>query len=395
MRIYFTNGGVSMSKTKGRLLIAFVVVIVLFYSFASICVIGSNHISGVFHHTSSHDECIEVGSIVLQCKKDPEISIIHKKEINNNQEETLFLIKNCCLDSRDCITKIRSIEKNNDQRYQTQINNAPNKKDLYVRMTYDRDTYMISCDTYYSIRLQPSMVFRVYNKKLLKKLEKRDDPLLRLAHNDPPRIMIDCGHGGADAGAISPSGIKEKNLVLSLGLLLAQKLNDRGYKIFFTSDDDTFVSLDKRTTLAHNNKVDAFISLHANSAVNQQARGIETFCTQAKLFDQVDTQLSYDQKISLNALKKKRYKLNDSLATLIQQSLISSAATMQHNVNDRGVKYAAPQVLVGAMIPAVLVEVGFLSNMQEENFLLNIEYQKNLITSLSSSLDQYIKTLLK
>lgn len=384
-----------MSKTKERLLITFVVAIILFYSFASVCVVGTNHVSGVFHHTSSHDACVEVGSIVLQCKKDPEIAIIHKKDIGNNQEEALFLIKNCCVNSRDCAAKIKSIEKYNDDRYQTKIHAATDRKGLYVRMTYEKDTYMVSCDTYYSIGLKPSMVFRVYNKKLLKELEKRDDPLLRLAHNDPPIIMIDCGHGGADAGAISPSGVTEKVLVLSLGLLLAKQLKKYGYKALLTRDDDMFIPLDSRTTLANNNNVDIYISLHANSAVNKQARGIETFSTHANLFKPVGVILSRDQQASLNNFIKKRYALSTALAKLVQQSLVTSTAIMQPDVKDRGIKHAAPQVLVGVMVPAVLVEVGFLSNKYEESFLLNKKYQEVIVKSLSVALDRYIKTFLK
>ena len=114
-----------------------------------------------------------------------------------------------------------------------------------------------------------------------------------------------------------------------------------------------------------------------------------------KLFKIVNAKLSNDQRMMRKNFVKKRYAQNSALAKLVQQSLIASAVIMQRDVKDRGVKHAAPQVLVGAMMPAVLVEVGFLSNEYEESFLLNKKYQEIIVKSLSYALDRYIKTFLK
>lgn len=174
------------------------------------------------------------------------------------------------------------------------------------------------------------------------------------------KIVIDPGHGGKDPGAVGPSGIKEANINLQVALMVAEKLQKAGLSVKLTRTTDTFVDLQPRCDIANSFNADYFVSIHCNSAGTPEARGTETYC----------------------------YKLGgkgEVLAKAIQAELI--AATGRVN---RGVKTANYYVLRRTNMPAVLTELAFISNHEEERLLGSPDYQEKCATAIARGIGKVI-----
>ena len=216
------------------------------------------------------------------------------------------------------------------------------------------------------------------------------------------RIVIDPGHGGQDYGTSSASGLHEKELVLDVSKRLATLLrHSLGAEVILTRGDDTFVSLEQRTVMANERKADLFISVHANSSPAHSASGIETFylnfaaspgalevagrenSSSRKNVHELNDLL---QKIALNA------KLDESreFATRVQNALVTGDSTRNRN---RGVKRAPFIVLIGADMPAILTEIGFVSNPAEEANLRRPDYRQKLAEQIFSGIAGYAGSL--
>ncbi|MCB1055340.1 MAG: N-acetylmuramoyl-L-alanine amidase [Acidobacteria bacterium] len=228
----------------------------------------------------------------------------------------------------------------------------------------------------------------------------------------PPRqrqgirtIVIDPGHGGSETGAIGASGTEEKDLTLAIARSLARALERRlPVKVVLTRSEDLQMSLDDRTALANQNKADLFVSLHVNSSYGSSAQGAETYILSTEASDERaadaaaaenqsgegDGDPLYDLQLILWDLSQTHH-LSESLrfATLVQEELNSAL-----ELRDRGVKQAPFRVLMGAAMPAVLVELGFLSNPTEEKHLESLDYQNQLVDSLVRAIARY-KTLVE
>src|SRR5947209_785491 len=192
-------------------------------------------------------------------------------------------------------------------------------------------------------------------------------------------IVIDPGHGGKDVGALGPGGTMEKDATLALCRKLAASLGAKtGARVVLTREDDSLVSLDQRTAIANQYKADLFLSVHMNAAVVKGARGSETYYLSLEASDELArkaaerenaaaTTPSSDLKLILWDLAQQEY-VNESsrFATDIQEEMNAIAG-----IQNRGVKQAPFKVLVGATMPAALVEVAFISNPEEETKLKN------------------------
>ncbi|MCS7257894.1 MAG: N-acetylmuramoyl-L-alanine amidase [candidate division WOR-3 bacterium] len=217
-------------------------------------------------------------------------------------------------------------------------------------------------------------------------------------------IVLDPGHGGIDPGAISKSGIKEKNVNLAIAKLLKKKLEKAGLKVFMTRDQDEFVPLALRTQFANNKNADLFISLHCNaSASNKYASGFETYFLSEARTDLERAALMRENE----ALKYEKDKKNlDAdldlvLADLLQTEqlkesynlalAIQTAAVNILKDTDRGVKQAGFYVLRGCFMPAVLVECGFLSNRVQARQLNDPKYQNKIAEAIYQGIINYIK----
>ena len=217
-------------------------------------------------------------------------------------------------------------------------------------------------------------------------------------------VVIDAGHGGKDPGAIGVTGLQEKDVTLRLARKIRSELRRKGYKVILTRDSDTFIPLEERTAIANTKNGDLFLSLHANAAPNRQAHGVETYYLSlattpeeraaAALENAVSSmQLSALQDILSDLMKNSKVKESQKMATVIQRNTVKGLRHSHGQVKDLGVKKAPFIVLIGANMPSVLLEVGFVSNRQEEKRLRSANYLTSLARHISQGVDQYSRSL--
>ena len=219
------------------------------------------------------------------------------------------------------------------------------------------------------------------------------------------KIVIDPGHGGHDTGTIGPDGLLEKELVLDvsrrLGKLLAARL---GAEVAFTRRDDTFIPLETRTSIANQEQADLFVSVHANSSRDPDARGVETYylnftSSPEALEVAARENAASDKSIhELQDLVKKialKEKIEESreFASDVQGALHSGLAARNPGERNRGVKKAPFVVLIGANMPSILAEISFLSNPTDERRLRTPEYRQRIAESLYRGIARYVDGL--
>jgi N-acetylmuramoyl-L-alanine amidase len=237
--------------------------------------------------------------------------------------------------------------------------------------------------------------------KAAKHTSRGDNSLTRALGLKVGRIVIDAGHGGQDQGTEGPKGLLEKDLVLDVALRLGQLIEDRmGAEVIYTRSDDTFIPLERRTELANDKKADLFLSIHANSSPYPRIAGIETyylnFTNSKEALDVASRENASSQK-SIFELQDiiQKITLHDKaeeskeFAGRVQAALYAFSA---HNVpgeKNRGVKKAPFVVLIGASMPSVLAEIGFLSNPREEALLKKPDYRQKLAEALFRGVTRY------
>jgi N-acetylmuramoyl-L-alanine amidase len=229
-----------------------------------------------------------------------------------------------------------------------------------------------------------------------------DRSLIRALGLKIGKIVIDPGHGGHDTGTIGPNGLLEKDLVLDVSRRLAKLLDTRlGAEVLLTRSDDTFVPLETRTAVANQEQADLFVSVHANSSRDADARGVETyylnFTSSPEALEVAARENAVSQKSihELQDLVKKialKEKIEESreFASNVQQSLHSSLAAKSSSIRDRGVKKAPFIVLIGANMPSILAEISFVSNPTDERKLRTPEYRQKIAESLYKGIAKYI-----
>lgn len=219
-------------------------------------------------------------------------------------------------------------------------------------------------------------------------------------------IVIDAGHGGKDPGAVGYRGTKEKDIALDVAKRLEKKLSkNMKVKIVMTRDEDIFLRLSERTKIANENNGSLFISIHTNAAEDRRASGFETFLIgQNKNEAAVRVAARENAVLELEGSTGKKLTDEDLIKATIAQSAFASkselfASLVQKEIKkrvqskDRGVKQAGFYVLMGASMPNVLVELGFISNPSEEKKLRSPQYRDQLATAIYRAVEQYQKTL--
>ncbi len=227
------------------------------------------------------------------------------------------------------------------------------------------------------------------------------------AAHAPRTICIDPGHGGPNVGAEGPSGLLEKDVSLRIARKLKFLLEERmGARVVLTRESDEDVTLDERTAIANHNNADIFVSVHLNASRSSMASGSETYFLNHQATDSearaAATQEngvlpveaakggdgSPDVQMILWELAQAEY-LQDSsqLAESIQSELNGL-----YDIQDRGIKQAPFRVLIGARMPAVLVEVGFISNKEEEKKLNSDSFQNAIAGSLFRAISAFIRS---
>jgi N-acetylmuramoyl-L-alanine amidase len=219
------------------------------------------------------------------------------------------------------------------------------------------------------------------------------------------RVVLDPGHGGHDVGTHGPSGLYEKDLVLDISQRLGALIDERlGSEVVYTREDDTFIPLEDRTRIANDHKADLFLSIHANSSPLRSAAGVETyvlnFTTSRAAMDLAAREnADSDRSIfDLQELLQKialRDKADESreFATRLQTSLSALSTRSNDNAKNRGVKKAPFVVLIGASMPSVLAEIGFLTNASDEALLRKTEHRQKIAEALYKGIAAYADTL--
>ncbi len=215
------------------------------------------------------------------------------------------------------------------------------------------------------------------------------------------RIVIDAGHGGHDSGTLGPDGIEEKDVVLDVALRLGKLLHDRlGAEVVYTRADDTFVPLETRTAIANKAQADLFISVHANSSGDPDARGVEVYYLnftsdpEAMQVASRENAVSSQRVNQLSDLVKKialKDKIDESreLAADVDESLYGGLKKGNGGLKDRGVKKAPFVVLIGANMPSILAEISFVTNPTDASKLDKPEYRERVAESLYAGIARY------
>ncbi|MCS7023456.1 MAG: N-acetylmuramoyl-L-alanine amidase [Bryobacteraceae bacterium] len=222
------------------------------------------------------------------------------------------------------------------------------------------------------------------------------------------RVVIDPGHGGSDYGSTGVSGLLEKDLVLDVAKRLGALIEERlGSEVIYTRTADVFVPLEERTRIANSKKADLFISVHANSSPVSSVTGVETYylsLTTLKSSLDLAARENATSERSIHELRdliqkialKEKVDESREFALRVQSAL--SQLSIQHGAKgssrrDRGVKKAPFIVLIGAAMPSILAEVGFLSNPKEEQNLRKGEYRQKLAEALFKGISSYAQSL--
>lgn len=216
-------------------------------------------------------------------------------------------------------------------------------------------------------------------------------------------VVIDPGHGGRDTGAIGPSGVKEKDIVLDLGLRLKRLIEESlGLKVIMTRSEDVFIPLEERTAIANRNKADFFISLHVNAAPKSRAVGFETYFLSREPSDRGAraSAVRENMVLSLEGVGPEEQRgLKTVLWDLAQTFYVRESSELAEllldelgqilKVDNRGVKSAPFFVLIGAAMPSVLVEVAFITNSKEEQKLERDGYRQQVAEALLGGIAKF------
>lgn len=233
-------------------------------------------------------------------------------------------------------------------------------------------------------------------------LRNHEIPLWTLLGLEVKTIMIDPGHGGHDSGAIGKLGTMEKKMVLDIANRLREKLekHDR-YRVVMTREDDRTVALSDRVDLARRLEADIFISLHLNYLPQKPLNIIETFYfgpSEDRKTSRLAEMENAGSEFGLNNFREMVEKLNDDLklkeskdlAIAIQSNLFSQSSKENEHIQDFGIKRAPFVVLLGVDVPAVLVEVSCLSNVDEEISLNRVEHREDIANYLETGILDYL-----
>ena len=219
------------------------------------------------------------------------------------------------------------------------------------------------------------------------------------------RIVIDAGHGGYDSGTLGPYGLEEKNIVLDVALRLGKLLQNRlGAEVVYTRRDDTYVPLEARTAIANRAKADLFLSIHANSSPDGDARGVETYFLNFTASSSALAVAARENAVSHRPVHElsdlvRQITLSDKMdesrtfAADVQQSLYHGLEHGNPGLHNRGVKQAPFVVLIGAHMPSILAEISFLTNNGDAAELRHPAYRQRIAESLYRGVAAYVESM--
>jgi N-acetylmuramoyl-L-alanine amidase len=219
------------------------------------------------------------------------------------------------------------------------------------------------------------------------------------------RIVIDAGHGGHDPGTIGAGGVQEKDVVLDVALRVERMVRkELGAEVVMTRSTDVFIPLEERTAIANSKGADLFLSIHANSSRNPQAKGIETYFLNFAADAHAEAVAARENAISAATLKDlqnlvRAIALNSKVdesrdfAASVQEAMVENMRPHNPEVQDRGVHTAPFYVLIGANMPSILAEIAFLSHPEDEKRLKKSDYRERIAASLLEGVRAYLDAL--
>ena len=213
-------------------------------------------------------------------------------------------------------------------------------------------------------------------------------------------VVVDPGHGGRDPGATGIGGLREKDVNLSIAKRVANQLEERGFKVVLTRDEDRSLSLEERTAIAESARGDVFISIHANSSRRAKTRGIEIYTLDENHERHSLEVVSRENGVpasQLNPLQRALATLrvdevgshSERLASLVHREVIAGAKKKKRSLPDLGVKKGPFYVLFMSSMSSVLVETGFLTNKKDAKLLRNAKYQLELANAIAKGVADY------
>ncbi|WP_219032649.1 N-acetylmuramoyl-L-alanine amidase family protein [Helicobacter pylori] len=233
--------------------------------------------------------------------------------------------------------------------------------------------------------------------------EKNDD-FIKTKRKKHKKIVLDAGHGGKDCGAMSANLVCEKDIVLEVVKFLHKELKKRGYSVLLTRDKDIYIDLVGRTELANKKSADLFISVHANSIPKRStsnAHGIETYflstarserarkVAEQENKDNVNLMDYFSKSLLLNSLNTQRLIVSNKLAIDVQYGMLQSIRKNYPDVVDGGVREGPFWVLAGALMPSILIEIGYNSHAIESKRIQSKPYQKILAKGIADGIDSF------
>ncbi len=235
-------------------------------------------------------------------------------------------------------------------------------------------------------------------------IAEKNDTFIKTKRKKHKKIVLDAGHGGKDCGAMSTNLVCEKDIVLEVVKFLHKELKKRGYSVLLTRDKDIYIDLVGRTELANRKSADLFISVHANSIPKHStsnAHGIETYflstarserarkVAEQENKDDVNLMDYFSKSLLLNSLNTQRLIVSNKLAIDVQYGMLQSVRKNYPDVVDGGVREGPFWVLAGALMPSILIEIGYNSHAIESKRIQSKPYQKILAKGIADGIDSF------
>ncbi len=235
-------------------------------------------------------------------------------------------------------------------------------------------------------------------------IEQNNDIWIKTKRKKHKKIVLDAGHGGKDCGAMSANLVCEKDIVLEVVKFLHKELKKRGYSVLLTRDKDIYIDLVARTELANKKNADLFISVHANSIPKHStsnAHGIETYflstarserarkVAEQENKDDVNLMDYFSKSLLLNSLNTQRLIVSNKLAIDVQFGMLQNIRKNYPDVVDGGVREGPFWVLAGALMPSILIEIGYNSHAIESKRIQSKPYQKILAKGIADGIDSF------
>ncbi|WP_187889931.1 N-acetylmuramoyl-L-alanine amidase family protein [Helicobacter pylori] len=235
-------------------------------------------------------------------------------------------------------------------------------------------------------------------------IAEKNDTWIKTKRKKHKKIVLDAGHGGKDCGAMSANLVCEKDIVLEVVKFLHKELKTRGYSVLLTRDKDIYIDLVARTELANKKGADLFISVHANSIPKRStsnAHGIETYflstarserarkVAEQENKDDVNLMDYFSKSLFLNSLNTQRLIVSNKLAIDVQYGMLQSVRKNYPDVVDGGVREGPFWVLAGALMPSILIEIGYNSHAIESKRIQSKPYQKILAKGIADGIDSF------